>query len=270
MTAVSHAHNKWARQEAIIPTLIEHLATYMARPEVVEQMEEWKAHHKDSLNLIRDFFGVVNGLVKHVAELPPSPGYEPWIVERGGDRIVARGLAHLFVHHGNRISKEREWLPTVVEAIQFLSKPRRSRPAIIRKVDTLLSAWKNTSIIEEICLDAEVDDCGFVRLLESVADGHRGDYPRLTETAASLVPSLRTRRGRRVSAASAAHEFLLEDLAPVVDPRAYTWSDEKEDFVDPVTTATRREFGDPDFDPRPARRRVKARKKLPDLPDESS
>jgi hypothetical protein len=44
----------------------------------------------------------------------------------------------------------------------------------------------------------------------------------------------------------------------VTGSRAYTWSDEQEIFTDPLTNATRLEFGKPDFDPRPAYRRVRA------------
>ena len=41
----------------------------------------------------------------------------------------------------------------------------------------------------------------------------------------------------------------------------YTWNPVDEDFTDKLTQATRREFGDSDFDPRSACQRVKVRSK---------
>jgi hypothetical protein len=43
--------------------------------------------------------------------------------------------------------------------------------------------------------------------------------------------------------------------------QGYTYSPDLEDFTDELTKATRIEFGDPNFDPRPAVRRARARQK---------
>jgi hypothetical protein len=65
-------------------------------------------------------------------------------------------------------------------------------------------------------------------------------------------------RGPKIGAASAAHEFLLAGFVSFMGPHAYTWSTLEDDFIDAVTEATRLEFDEPEFDPRPAHRRRKA------------
>jgi hypothetical protein len=91
--------------------------------------------------------------------------------------------------------------------------------------------------------------------LNSIVYGGQHDHRRLMEIAANFCSRLGTRRGRKLSPASAAHEFLLEHLGC-----GYTWHIDDEDYSDPLTLATREEFDDPDFSPRSARRRVNARR----------
>jgi hypothetical protein len=79
------------------------------------------------------------------------------------------------------------------------------------------------------------------------------------QIAAAVAPLLSIPRGPKISTASAAHEILLEELVSVTGSQGYTWDSYKEDYSDPLTQATRREFRDPDFDPRAAYRRVRAR-----------
>jgi hypothetical protein len=84
-------------------------------------------------------------------------------------------------------------------------------------------------------------------------------FRRLAEIVTVIAPHASVSRGPKVSATSAAHEFLLEELDQVTGSRACTWSDERGTFTDSLTEATRLEFGKPFFDPRPAYRRVSAR-----------
>jgi hypothetical protein len=251
-------------QETNIPTLTDHLQEYLTRPDVVERMKPVQATFYEWLRPFNGFFMQIGTALQRVAEFPPSPGYKPWLIERRSNSIAARGIAHLTVRHGNRIAKESVRLTTVVRAIQFLAKPSRNRPAISRKAAILLAASEETSIIETIFDDAGLEEFEFIRLLKSVADGDRVAYYRLLEIVASLVPHLPAQQGRNVSAASAAHEFFLEHSVPSMmpnGPRAYSWNDEKGRFTDAMTEATRREFGLRSFDPRPAYRRLTARKR---------
>jgi signal recognition particle subunit SEC65 len=100
----------------------------------------------------------------------------------------------------------------------------------------------------------------FIMLLKTFRKGDELARRRIAEIAADLVPHLPMNRGRKVSAASAAHEFLLEEAARVTKSEGYTYDEYEKDFTDPLTRATRAEFDDPDFDPRPAHRRFKKRR----------
>lgn len=232
------------------------------RPDVVERMKPLQTAYDGALRAFSGFCEQVGAVVQRVAESPSSPGYEPWLIEHGSNPIVARGMAHLMVRRGNRIAKEGVSLPAAVDAIRFLASPGRQRRAISRKADVLLAAWEETSVMDTIFEGTGLDVFEFVRVLKSVAKGDELAYPRLKEFAASLAPHLAISRGPKVSAESAAHEFFLEDVVPRMDrPRAYSWNEIEERFTDSITEATCREFGLPDFDPRPAYRRLAARKK---------
>jgi hypothetical protein len=233
---------------------IGHLLGYREREDLDERL-------KLALEKLNQFFAevgqVIRAVLQHIATLPPSVGYEPLLIERGVHPLAARAMAHLTVHGGNRVARESKRLPAVVQAIRFLAEPGRQGAAISRRAQILLAAWEETSIIETI---AGVDEFEFIELLKTFTIGDELARRRITEIAADLVPHLPTARGRKVSAASAAHEFLLEEAVKITKVQRYTYSQYAEDFTDPLTRATRVEFGDGRFDPRPALRRVKKRR----------
>ena len=170
--------------------------------------------------------------------------------------LPARALAYLSLRVGYRIERDRKRKQVVFEAIRFLAKPGRSASsAIIRRVQTLHAAWRETPILEEI-LDNE-EGREFIKLLEAAASGEKAVHARLRAVAASLAPTVRVTPGPKVTAASAAHEWALAEWAELINRKAYTWDTETKDFTDDLTKATRIEFGNPDFDPRPARRRLR-------------
>jgi hypothetical protein len=250
-----------AVKEANIPTLVDHLQEYLTHPDVVERMKPLQTACDGLLRALSGFCKQIGAVVQRVAESPPSPGYEPWLIERGSNPILARMIAGLLVRIGNRSAEESRRLPAVVRAIRFLAKPGRNRRAISGSVRVLLAAWEKTSIIETIFDDAGLNESEFIRSLKSVSEGHEVAYRRLTEIAASLAPHLSIRRGPKVRATSAAHEFFLEYAVMPMEHRAYSWDESKGKFTDPVTEATRCEFDRRHFDPRPAYRRLKARQK---------
>jgi hypothetical protein len=252
-------------KEANVPTLVDHLQEHLTRPDVGERMKPLQTVCDGLLRAFSGFCKQIGAVIQRMGESPPSPGYEPWLIERGSNLILARMIARLLVRRGNQSAMESVRLPAVVRAVRFLATPRRKRQAISRKVDVLLAAWEETSIIETIFDDAGLNESEFVRSLRSVAEGHQVGCHRLTEIAASLAPHLSIPRGLKVGAASAAHEFFLEDVVMPMEPRAYSWNEPKGKFTDPVTEATRREFERRHFDPRPAYRRLKARQKRKEL-----
>jgi hypothetical protein len=191
----------------------------------------------------------------------PSAGYEPWFVANGVQPQLARILAHIIVRSGKRRAKELKYLSPVVRAIKVLAAQRRIRQAtLLRNVNLLLRACGECTIIETIFDQAGLDELDFIKSLEEVACGNQKAVGRLAEIAATIVPHLPQTRGVKTSAPSAAHEFFLEAAPAPQGSRAYTWNDDLEDFTDPQAKATCKEFGLPWFDPRPAYRKLKARK----------
>jgi hypothetical protein len=179
-------------------------------------------------------------------DMPPSPGYEPLLVKRGQHLAVARLFSYVWIGLGKKMADEVRTQRTVAEAIRFLARPGRTERAISRKAVVLLDS-KLVGIFDD----------EFVESLEAVVRGDHTASQRVREMAAVLAPHLSVRRGRKVSAASSAHELLLSLVS-----ESYTWDDSIEDFSDPQTGATRLAFGDHDFDPRPAHRRRKERLRL--------
>ena len=170
------------------------------------------------------------------------------------------------VRHGRRVATERRRQPEAVRAIRFLARPRRRNKPFDRNVAILLKAKEDTTAVQTLFCSAGLNEIEFVEALERAADGDLAARNRVVEIAATVAPVMVVSRGRPVTAASAAHRFFAEILTEGnierKMPLAYSYSDAEEDFVDPLTGATRLEFGDPDFDPRPARRRIRASGKL--------
>jgi hypothetical protein len=212
------------------------------------------------LDTVRQFHARLVDIGRALEESPASPGYEPYLVQQlKAGPLVARGMAKLLVRHGNRVATERRREPEAVKAIRFLARPGRRNKAFDRKVAVLLSAAKETTAIETLFTKAELDEIVFIEELKKAADGDPRARDRIVEIAATVARVMKVSRGRPMSAASAAHRFFVESLSEMgferKTPLAYSYSSLEEDFVDPLTKATRLEFGDPHFDPRPTRRR---------------
>ena len=77
--------------------------------------------------------------------------------------------------------------------------------------------------------------------------------------AAAIRHRVTVSRGPKLTHASAAHQYFLETQS-IFRPAAFTWSAVNEDFTDRLTQATREEFDDPDFNPVPAWRRLRAKR----------
>jgi hypothetical protein len=245
-------------------TLIAHLKQYLARPEVVEQMKPVWAFvgHllKTYARMFQGMFQAAAAIAQRAVESCPSTAYEPLLIEKGVNPVLARGLASLTISRGTRQANESRRLPAVVDAIRFLAKPGRRRLAILRRAEVLLAAWDETSIIETIFDEASLSGVEFIGLLKSALEGRAVAWRRITEVAATIAPLLSIPRGPKISAASATHEVFLETVAELLAPRAYTRDPITENYTDRWTAATRQEFRDPDFNPQAAHLRAKARR----------
>jgi hypothetical protein len=208
---------------------------------------------------LRSLGPILTPMIENIRASPPSPGYEPWFIERGTHLVAAKGLAYLAVRGGRRLAAERAAAPKFAAAIKFLARPHGRKKAILRRVQVLLEVWESTSVFDPVFEKSGLDVIAFVQTLETFAAGQL-DYAKLSAAAAAIVPYLPVCRGLRLSPASAAHELFLEYVRHL-EPwrRGCTWNFNVRKFTDPVTEATRREFGLVQFDPRPALRRVRQR-----------
>src|SRR5258708_40101282 len=109
--------------------------------------------------------------IMKVAELPPSPGYEPLLIRYGVDPIAARGMARIVTHHGKRRAAESGWHRRVFDAIRFLAERVRQRRAIFRRARLLLEAWDKTSIIETVFDEIGLSETEFIGLLKALVEG---------------------------------------------------------------------------------------------------
>lgn len=232
-------------------TLSDLIAAQLTRPDVAgvpaQARQTWQAFE-------HLFLQIGGALV--VAKSLPSPGYEPWFVERGGGRLGARGLAYLLVHSGKRRAHDNQWRGKVVKALRDLAKPLQTKSAVMHRVRMLLEAWQESSVIETIFHDAGQDEFEFIRLLKAAHAGNTSAFKRLAEIAGTLRRGLVVPRGPKMGAASEAHAFFLE-IAHPWGGCSYTWSDLEGNFTDAQTEKTRLEFNEEHFNPRPAYRQAK-------------
>ena len=248
--------------EAHMPTVDDHLVeAFLARPEIAELLEPAGALIVGILNIVGGMFQMAMAIAHRAEERFPSTAYAQYFKDRGVSPVLAQGMGSLTISLGTMKANESRQLGAVVEAIRFLSEGHRQKRATISRANLLLAAWDDTSIISQIFRKAGLSETEFLSLLKAVVEGGAFERERIKGIAAAVAPSLPSARGRKVSAASAVHEEFLETVGLVASPRAYTWSNVVEDFVDEETKATRREFAAPDFDPRAAYLRFDARRK---------
>jgi len=253
-----------------IPTLVDHLEAYLKRPEVAERMQPAWTPIAACVEALQKLCAAVGSAIAHIAKQPPSKGYEPFLVERGVSVIAARGMAALLVRVGKRVARESSQQRPAYDAIRFLAKPGRQARSIFARAKLLLKIWQETSIIETAFSEAGLDEFEFIGLLKSVVEGgEEVDRKRIAEIAAALSPRLSIPYGPKVSAPSAAFEFARRELRPLSLKRQGSRRTRFEEHVEALTEATRKEFGNCNFDSRPARRRLK-RQRAANRPNEPS
>ena len=251
-----------------MPTLGEQLTAYFGRPEIAEQLkqldEAFVAVRMAYESLFSGMVRMTATIAQRAEENFPSKAYGQYFKEQGVHPVWAQPLGSLTISLGTREANASRQLAGVVEALRFLAQGNRRKGAILFRAWGLLAAHDETSMLDQIFGKAGLNDTELselVYLLKVFVNGGPLERHRIREIAAEVAPSLPNARGRKVSAASAAHEQLLETVERYIGPRGYTYSACEGDFVDEHTKATRLEFGDPHFDPRPAHWRLAARRK---------
>ncbi len=138
--------------------------------------------------------------------------------------------------------------------IQILAKPECRAQTSKAKAEFLLGASQKCSAIETLFCEVDKFPDDFIRLLRAMVDGEKIDRERFAEMVAEIAPALKTPRGRKPTAASATHEFLLQHLRCGYTPAGF-----ERRFQRCVDTGHTRSIFNPDFSPQAARRRVNAR-----------
>ena len=227
-----------------------------------EQSVSWLAKISDGY---ASFVKWARQFVDAIERAPPSKGYEPLFIGLGNEHLTARFLARVIVTVGPKYADENNrQRPTIATAIRNLGRKGTRRTRFIAKTcETMLSMPVAHSLIDCIFTESGHQDLSneFPNLLERAVAADPVACRRLTEIAKTVADDISPPRGMKISLATAMHELVLEMLRRAGKQIAYTWNDDQEDFVDDVTQATRREVGNPDFDPRPARRRMRARQR---------
>jgi hypothetical protein len=242
-----------------MPTFEDHFGAELARSGVLGSLKPWGELFLEYQKMFEGMGQMARAIAERAEENFPSKAYGPYLEARGFSPFLARGLGSLTISLGTRQANEAKRVARVVEAIRFLARGDRQKRAILPRAKLVLTASKETSIVDGLFHDAGLHEGEFLRLLQTVIDGGAINRERIRAIAAAIAPSLPCARGRKASAASAAHELFLETNVSLGLPAGFTWSDVEGKCLDERTKATRQEFDDPRFDPGSARRRVKLR-----------
>ena len=229
----------------------------------LERAAVWLGRCLDALTRrLPPLFERVGEAVERLERMPPAPGYEALFINHGQHPLSARMMSYVLIWVSRDAANEARMERRTVDAIRFLAKPgRRHKQAVFRRVEWLLGDWDGMCGLAGL-RQANTSVHEFTSALEAFARGDLGADELLRQTAAAIASRLSVHQGRKASRATIGHQSLLSVLRPVIGRASYTWNPEQEDFIDPLTRATRLAFGDPDFDPRPALRREGRRMKL--------
>jgi hypothetical protein len=167
-------------------------------------------------------FLMASAIAERAEENFPSKAYGPYFEAQGFAPFLARGLGSLTISLGTRQANEARRVAPVAEAIRFLARSDRQRRAILRQAKVVLAASKETSIVDDLFLNSGLSKGEFLSLLQTLVDGGAIDRERIRAIAAAIALSLPSARGRKTSAASAAHQLFLKTNASFGLPGGYT------------------------------------------------
>jgi hypothetical protein len=242
-----------------MPTFEDRFVAELARSGVLEHLKPWGELFVEFQKMLGGMVLMARAIAERAEENFPSKAYGPYLEAQGFAPSLASGLGSLTISRGTREASEARRVAAVVEAIRFLAQGDRQRRAILPRARVVLAASKETSIVDGLFRNAGLHEGEFLRLLQTVIDGGAINRERIRTIAAAVASSVRRARGPKITAASAAHELFLETNACAGLRAGYARSGIDGEYTDPRTQATRQEFDDRDFDPRPAHRRVKRR-----------
>jgi len=186
---------------------------------------------------------------------PGNRGYVKYLVGLGYNPHIAGFLAANAVAIGQRRERGARMFSKVSAAFRFIATPARGKKAFLRNARILLAASEQTSLLRLLFPERPLLELDFWRTLRWTIDGDESARQRLTEIAGEVAHRVSVPPGRKITAASAAHEYIL-DYALTFLRRKYTRDPVESSYDDPLSQATQEEFGIRKFDPRPAYRRL--------------
>ncbi len=159
-------------------------------------------------------------MVERLEKLPPAPGYEPMLIERGHDPLMARGLSHWIIRSGKEEANKAKMQRIVVDAVRFLAKPGRQKRSISRRAAALLEVWNTNFDLGNVFDGVDLSVFEFVEALKGAVRGDLAACQRVTEIAAVLAPGLSVRRGRKRARRALRTNFRLHVWPTWQGPRA--------------------------------------------------
>ena len=77
--------------------------------------------------------------------MPPAPGYERLLIDRGQHPLSARMMSYALIKLSAVAASEARMEREAVDAIRFLAKPGHRKRAVSRRVDWLVRDWDGVS-----------------------------------------------------------------------------------------------------------------------------
>jgi hypothetical protein len=188
---------------------------------------------------------------------PKNNGYAKLFVSVGYDPNWAGFQAAYVVEQGRIRAATSQKRAAFAKALRQLAKPDLSDEAFRENAKIVDEAMNGTLLLDDSFNDFSLfEDLTFIREIRFCVSGDMAGRAEISRIADAMSRRVAVSRGRKLTVASAAHEYLLETLS-IFGDQAYTWSPEEEGFTDRYTQATREEFDDPTFSPLAAARRVR-------------
>jgi hypothetical protein len=184
--------------------------------------------------------------VRRLQSAPPTPGIEALLIQRGDEPLQARVMARVIHICGERWARERaEIEKPLAGVLRRLCQRSHAEPLTVSRWARVLQRWLDRGDADPF-IRSWLDEAGSplstrdLREITALAvNRDERACQRLVEIAEALAPNLPDPRGRRVSVGTGVHLFLILHFGSSGHRPAYSWSDEKGDFVDPLTDATR-------------------------------
>lgn len=190
---------------------------------------------------------------------PKDRGYGKFLETLGYDRNWAGMLAAMIVEEGRVRAATAKKSSEFGQALRRLANPRLGTEAFLANAKVALEAMDGTELTRGLFDELpRFEGLLFIRALRFCLAGDLSDRSHISRIAKTIWRRVAISRGPKLTHASAAHEYFLASQS-IFKTVAFTWSPEDEDFTDRLTQATREEFDDPDFNPIPARRRLRAK-----------